>query len=240
MKLILNNKTSIYILCPANISTGGPKCLHQLGYEIKNQFKNKVYMYYFSLFGETFKNPVHENYAKYKIPSVEKIEDSENNILIIPEMNKTIQISKKYQNIQKVLWWLSIDFFLLTKFNDNFHKHIRSIIKIPYNLIFIFNKITRCKFGNLSLPKYLKFIYLNLPFINVLKLKDIKLNLTHSIYQKNILKLKGIESLTLSDFIDKEFFERGEKINFKDKKNIICYNPKKSSFFFYEENYRYN
>ena len=55
MKLILNNKTSIYILCPANISTGGPKCLHQLGYEIKNQFKNKVYMYYFSLFGETFR-----------------------------------------------------------------------------------------------------------------------------------------------------------------------------------------
>ena len=42
-----------------------------------------------------------KNYAKYKIPSVEKIEDSENNILIIPEMNKTIQISKKYQNIQK-------------------------------------------------------------------------------------------------------------------------------------------
>ena len=38
----------------ANISTGGPKCLHQLGYEIKINLKNKVYMYYFSLFGETF------------------------------------------------------------------------------------------------------------------------------------------------------------------------------------------
>ena len=46
-----------------------------------------------------------------------------------------------------------------------------------------------------------------------------------------------MRSLTLSDFIDKEFFERGEKINFKDKKNIICYNPKK--FFFYEENYEF-
>ena len=119
---------------------------------------------------------------------------------------------------------------MLTKFNDNFHKHIRSIIKIPYNLIFIFNKITRCKFGNLSLPKYLKFIYLNLPFINVLKLKDIKLNLTHSIYQKNILKLKGIESLTLSDFIDEEFFERGEKINFKDKKILFVIIQKKVLF----------
>ena len=231
MKLTLNNKTSIYILCPANIHTGGPKCLHQLGYEIKNKLKNKVYMFYFPLFEEKFTNPVHENYQQYKIPLSSKIEDTEDNILIIPEMNKTIQISKKFKNIQKVLWWLSIDFFLLTKFNDNYPKYIRSLIKIPYNLIFIFNKLTNCMFGNLSLPKYLKFIYINLSFVNVFKLKDIKLNLTHSIYQENILKQKGIKSLMLSDFIDDEFFEIGEKINLKEKKNIVCYNPKKSSFF---------
>ena len=42
------------------------------------------------------------------------------------------------QNIKKALWWLSVDFFLLTKFNDNFSKYLRSIIKIPYNFICFF------------------------------------------------------------------------------------------------------
>ena len=42
--------------------------------------------------------------------------------------------------------------------------------------------------------------------------------------------MKGIESLTLSDFIDKEFIER-LKLNFKDKKYYLLYPIKKDSFF---------
>ena len=38
--------TIIYIMAPANVDTGGPKDLHQLGYELKNLGK-KVFMYYF-------------------------------------------------------------------------------------------------------------------------------------------------------------------------------------------------
>ena len=56
MKPFLKNSI-IYILCPANIHTGGPKCLHQLGYELQNVLKKKVYMYYFSMSSEKHDNP---------------------------------------------------------------------------------------------------------------------------------------------------------------------------------------
>ena len=36
MKLNISKETIIYIMAPANIDTGGPKDLHQLGCELKN------------------------------------------------------------------------------------------------------------------------------------------------------------------------------------------------------------
>ena len=231
MKLSLTKNSNIYILCPANVHTGGPKCLHQLAYELKNVLKKKVYMYYFPMFSEKYENPVHENYNSYQIPFTNKIDDNEDNLLIVPEMNKTIEISKKYKNIKKVLWWLSVDFFLLTKFNDNFSKYLRSLIKIPYNFICFFNKVTQYRFGNLSLPKYLKLIYFKNPFYNVLKLKDFQINLVHSFYQMDILRSKNLKGFLLSDFIEDDFFQEAEKINIEKKENVICYNPNKSSVF---------
>ena len=66
--------------------------------------------------------------------------------------------------------------------------------------------------------KYLKFIYLKYPFSNILKLKDMKINLAHSLYQHSVLKSKNIKSLLLSDFIEDEFFESAERLPLKEKK----------------------
>ena len=227
MKLNLSKDTTFYILAPADIDTGGPKDLHQLGYELKNLGKN-VFMFYFP---NENKNPVHKNYRIYDLPYTHEIKDEKKNILIIPEINKTISISKKYRNIQKAIWWLSLDFFFVTKFYDNFPKFIRSIIKIPFNLICLFNKLTKNIFGNLSLPKYLKLIYVNFPFKNNLRIKDIDINLSQSEYQYEVLKTKNIDSFLLSDYIRDEYFKAEENISLEHKENIICYNPNKSSEF---------
>ena len=58
MKLNIYEETIIYIMAPANIDTGGPKDLHQLGFELKNLGK-KVFMYYFP---EGDENPINDNY----------------------------------------------------------------------------------------------------------------------------------------------------------------------------------
>ena len=225
MKLNFFKNTIIYIMAPANIDTGGPKDLHQLGFELKNLGK-KVFMYYFP---KENKNPINDNYKIYNLPFTNEIIDSEQNILIIPEINTSIRLSRKYKKIQKTIWWLSLDFFFITNFQDNFSKFFRSVLKLPYNIIKLFHKITLNTYGNLSLSKYLKFIYLKYPFINTVKIKDIKINFSQSEYQLKVLKSKKIHSLLLTDYIRDEFFEAGKSISIKNKKNIICYNPRKSS-----------
>ena len=80
MKFKLYKNSEIFIICPANIDTGGPMCLHQLAYKLKKKFKKKVHMYYFPT---NLKNPIHKSYRSLKIPFKKKILDSKKNILII-------------------------------------------------------------------------------------------------------------------------------------------------------------
>ena len=230
MKLKITQDSVFYILAPANVDTGGPHDLHQLGFELKNLGK-QVFMFYYP---EGQNDPVHKNYKIYDLPYTNKIEELKKNVLIIPEINQTILLSKKYKNIQKALWWLSLDYFFVSKFIENFPKLVRSIIKIPFNLIKFFNKITKYNFGNLSLPKYLKFIYLNYPFKNTMKIMDISINLSQSKYQYHVLNSKKIDSKLLYDFIRGEYFEAAENISYHKKRNIVCYNPRKSSQFMKE------
>lgn len=227
MSLEISDETIFYLVVPANTHTGGPKDLHQLGFELKNLGK-KVFMYYFP---DDIENPIHPNYKIYEIPYSNHIIDDKKNVLIIGETSSNIEISKKYKKIQKVVWWLSLDYFFLSNFNFIFPKILRSIIKLPFNLINLFNRFSNFYFGNLVISKYLRFIYLKFPFINIFKIKNINLNLSQSFYQKNVLKKKKIDSHLLCDFISNEFFEASKKISIKDKKDIICYNPVKSSIF---------
>ena len=113
-----------YIICHSNSDTGGPKDLHQLALELKNLGK-KVFIYYFPI-NQDIK--VHKNLEIFNLPFVNKIEDSERNILIVPETNQAILISKQYKKIQKLLWWLSLDFFFYYKFFSKLFK----IYKIDY------------------------------------------------------------------------------------------------------------
>ncbi|WP_075501829.1 hypothetical protein [Candidatus Pelagibacter communis] len=227
MNLDIYKETIYYILSPSNFSSGGPKHLHQLGAELKNLGKN-VFMYYYP---NNIEDPVHENLKSYDVPFTRNIEDSNKNILIVAEVNDQILVSKEFKNIQKVLFWQSLDHFFITHYQQNFSKYIKSIIKIPFKIINKFNDLTKNYFGNLSLAKYLKTIYLNFPFSNLVKKDDFKLNLAQSYYQHKILSSKNVETLYLNDFIRDEFFQAAKRLSLKDKENTICYYPVKSSSF---------
>ena len=227
MNLNSYNDTIYYIICPSNNDTGGPKDLHQLGLELKNMGK-KVFIYYYPI-NQNLK--IHKNYKVFDLPFVDKIQDSERNILIVPETNQAVLISKQYKKIQKILWWLSLDFFFITNFDQNYSKLSKLIIKIPFEIVSIFNNLTKNLFGNLSLAKYLKIIHLNFPFKNFVKLNDFKMNLSQSMYQYKVLNSKNVKSYLLFDYIRDEYFHARKKIILKDKQNIVCYNPSKSSSF---------
>ena len=227
MSLNIYKETIYYILSPSNFSSGGPKHMHQLGAELKSLGKN-VFMYYYP---NNVEDPVHENLKSYNVPFTRSIEDLDKNILVVAEVNDQILVSKKFKNIQKVLFWQSLDHFFITHYQQNFSKYTKSIIKIPFRIINKFNDITKNYFGNLSLAKYLKIIYLNFPFLNIVKKEDFHLNLAQSYYQCKILKSKNVETRYLNDFIRGEFFQAAKNLSLKDKENIICYNPVKSSSF---------
>ncbi len=197
MNLIINKSTSIYILAPAWVATWGPELLHQLSFKIKKiLWHEKVFIYYMDIKEDWVLT--NENYKQYWVKISKNIQDDEDNILIVPEIY-TKEL-KKYNNIRKVIWWLSIDNYY---FNINlFYTILNKVILEFFNSqqYFGFNK------------NFSKWI----------------LHFVQSEYANNHLKNKWIiESniFSLSDYLNSDFL-KNEFISSK-KENIVAYNPKK-------------
>ena len=232
-KIILQKNTKIYIFAPANTYTGGPECLHQLAYHLKQIFRVKTLMFYLP---NEVKKPTHEYFKHYKVKFTKIIQDKKENILIMPEHYLYLKEGLKYSKIRKIIWWLSLDNYFGFKFRYQNTKLLRSIIKIPFNLISIFNKLTSFYFGILSYHDYLKFIY---KFEDLKKQSEISQadkHLMQSYYSYDYLK-KDLNNLEfLFDFQNKKIIQNSK---YKSKKeNIICYSHKSGEFlkFFIQSN----
>ncbi|MGM5630868.1 hypothetical protein O2K51_08180 [Apibacter raozihei] len=109
----IDSKTTIYIICPANSSTGGPEALHQLSHKLRTVLKYNAQMVYINK--KSNKSPKPSSYTIYDTKEALEVIDDKNNILIIPE-SLTHYVSH-YPNIQKIIWWLSVDFYEICKKN---------------------------------------------------------------------------------------------------------------------------
>ncbi len=225
-KIILTKKTKIYIMAPTNTFTGGPELLHQMATNIKNTFNVHVKMVYLP---NIESNPIHKKFKKLKIDYSDHVEDDSNNILIIPEAYMFLKYSLRFTKIKKILWWLSIDNYLGYKFRYDYKKISRSLIKVPFNFISIFNKITNYYFGMIAYHDYLKFLYKRLNLKKQKELIQIDLHLTQSIYASDYIKEYFNNVKYLSDFQRLEIL-KSKNNNFKYKKNLICYSNKSNEF----------
>ncbi len=224
-KILLKKKTKVYVVAPSNVFTGGPEVLHQIASAIKKNFKVETYMFYLP----ENKSPIHINFKKYKLKYTRLIEDKEENILIIPEYYSYIKYAVKYKKMKKILWWLSIDNFFGYKIRYDYNKYLRSIIKIPFNIIKTFNKLTNYYFGLITFHDYLKFLY---SFVNLKQLKelnDIDLHLCQSNYAYLFLKRYFKNINYLSDYQRDEILYKHKK-RIKRKINLVCYSHKSNSF----------
>ena len=229
----------IFLIVPANLSTGGPEAMHQLANVLKYDLNKEIKIYYIP---NNYQNPVHKNYEKYKIDFTDKIEDSAENLLIIPEYFTYLSEALKFNNIKKAIWWLSIDNYFGSRFHFINNKFLRSFYKIPYNFINYFNKITKFYFGIFTLEDYLKFLYNLKKLKNFKEIKQAHFHLVQSKYAFEFINKKLLNVNYLSDFISPNltFNQKNSK---KNKQNIICYNPKKSSefmkYFIKNTNYKF-
>lgn len=106
ISMILYKKTSkIIIFCPPRKVTGGPEALHQLSNKLIELDMKNVFMHY----TPKRRNAKAKNYTIYKTKKINFVEDHPDNILIIPE-SMTFLV-KKYPKSQKIIWWLSVDFY---------------------------------------------------------------------------------------------------------------------------------
>ena len=225
-KIKITNKTKFFVLTPANTSTGGPECLHELAYHIKKIFKVECFMFYLPIKN---KNPVHKNYLHFNLKNINFIEDRSDNILIIPEQYSYLSFSLKFKNIKKIIWWLSLDNYFGFKFREEYSKIIRSIIKLPYNIISIFNFLLNYRFGIYTYHDYLKTIY---NFRNIENQKEIKQAAAHlmqSYYVYDYFKNKLKNKFLLYDYQSENILKYSKK-KIKNKKNLICYSHKSNKF----------
>lgn len=197
-KLNITKNTKIYVACSANVVTGGPELLHQLVHQLNQLGLNAyIHYYYYEDNKKGSKDPTDEAYKKYNNPVIEKIQDNKNNIYIVPEVKTNLL--QEFNNIQKVIWWLSV---------DNYYTRFKSEVKLK------------------QIIKYLLY-YLN--YYNVYKFKDSSIiNFVQSEYAKQHLVSKGIKNSSyLSDYLNEIFISKQLKNIDINKKDIVLYNPKK-------------
>jgi hypothetical protein len=199
--------TKIFVACPANFSTGGPELLHQLAYHLRKDLSIDSYMYYYNFDENKFKNPVHREYEKYENPYVTKlneIEDSKDNIIIVPEVRDGINLFQHFKNIRKGVWFLSVDNYYL-------HKVYEKMSFLDSNKLYsLSSKIEK-------LAK--KFPYEKDP---LLKLANFYLFQSHYA----IVHFKNLEhKYYLSDYLNKDFLKA--QTDLTNKEDIVAFNPKK-------------
>ena len=98
----------IYVVSKGNYVSGGPETLHQAA-NLFASMGQRVGMYYVQ--PHTMEIP--KRFQGYNIEVVDKIEDDENNILIVPETQT--YVLNNYKKIKKCIWWLSLENYLNTE-----------------------------------------------------------------------------------------------------------------------------
>lgn len=215
--MLITVNGTIYIACPANHVTGGSETLHQLAYKLKDKGFNVFIYYYGKKKNEDIKIP--DKFEKYGVSYTTVINDSSENILILPE-TKTMLLYK-YKNIQKVIWWLSVDFYEICFIKNRVKQKLQTF---ENNKIYLKPLLYIWYSTKTEIKRQLKFD------------KDPKLNsyfhLFNCQYCLDFLLKNGVKENKTSYLcgpISKEYFDN--EIKLENKRNIVIYNPKKGKKF---------
>ncbi|MBR3747269.1 MAG: hypothetical protein IKN27_09965 [Selenomonadaceae bacterium] len=195
MKIFSDSK--IYVLCPANIHTGGPESLHQLtsrligfGVDAKILFCARV--------GEFFdiNDPVHPALKKYHVPYTFGFEDSPRNVFVVPEsLSEHLYAVKK---CRKILWWMSVNNYL-----ENILALIRPCVDNPL-------AETVPKYFTFDKPDDVDEHWAQSEFVRqFLRLNGVK-------------KITSIET-----HMSQTFLSKTANVDFAAKKNFVAFNPRK-------------
>lgn len=203
----MNKYNKIYVLAPYKNTTGGVELSHQLVDYLRNK-NQEAYIVYIENLKISDNQNITKAYNAYNIETTKVIEDSPNNIIILPEIY--FEFILKFKKIQIGCWWMSVD------------NHYR-FSNILDNICFEKNLVNRIKI----LKHYIcGDIYKYKNSIKLLHNEEHRIiHFYQSHYaQYHLYSLGMSKVLPLSDYINPEI---ENEINYVPKENIILYNPKK-------------
>ncbi len=189
------NTTKLFLVAPANTATGGPFLLHQLASKLIEMGFDAKMLY---IKHSEIEDPVHAFYKHFQIPYTYELEDVAENLVIFPEVYT--EMIFRYKQIQKVIWWLSVDNFLDANAQ-----------KLPFSLK---------RFLGLKPPVHHYRFQETPPHQHWVQ----------CYYAKHFLESKGVSNIKdLSDYLDPIFINelKNRSFNNQNKKEIVAYNPKK-------------
>lgn len=99
----------IQVVCPPDLTTGGPEALHQLVYAARQQGIDARIVYLPKKEGAPPAEPA-EPYKVYGVKVDDALEDREGTLIVVPELETRLLRSLKHA--KKAIWWLSIDHYL--------------------------------------------------------------------------------------------------------------------------------
>ncbi len=209
----LSKKSIIYVLAPGNLASGGPEALHQLHYYlIKSCYQTRLVY-----FQDAKLHPQYEKYTPQIIP-IDQVVDSEENVIIVPEMH-TIYLNQ-IKKARKCIWWLGLQFY---DGFDAFPQTIRRKIKSKLR------KIIPSSIFELRKEFYKKFDYEKY-LVQAYKIKPEDHNLCGSMFTYQFTKERFNNVHLLVEPLGLEFLDFGDiDLSSKNRGNKILYNPSKSS-----------
>lgn len=105
-QITVYENTRVYVPCPASHATGGTELLHQFVHALRNM-GIEAYIFYYRI--KDGVDPIHTQFKKYVNDFATEIVDAPENILVVPETRTEYLF--QFQQLRKVIWWLSVDFF---------------------------------------------------------------------------------------------------------------------------------
>lgn len=96
----------LQVACPAYTVTGGPEALHQLVH-VARGLGIDARIVYLSKDPGSVKPPTAEPFRIYDLQVDERIDDSRDVVLVVPETET--QLLAGFRRLRKAIWWLSVD-----------------------------------------------------------------------------------------------------------------------------------
>ena len=194
----------VYVVAPAGFATGGVELSHQLVDELvgRGQEAYVVYVYKGRLAPGT---EVPDVYRKYRVPVSDTVEDSPDNMLVLPEI--FFDLIYQFTRIRIGCWWMSVDnhytnacLWDMIRFVPRWKDRVRQLYR--------FIRGERYRNSRVAMRR-----------------QNVRLiHLYQSVYAQQHLYRAGFETvLPLSDYIHPDLFASSRV----PKEDLILYNPKK-------------